>query len=236
MAIIDQVRSLVYGAFFGEHNPVSTPKGYAKILETLEKRAERRAQEGKVLRILDVGCGDGIYFTHEPVIRSIKANAFEIDCIDVDAGAVEICQERLRKSGLRDKVSARAVDLREVSEKYDVIIFMESYPVIPTPLMAELILHAKTLSDELLLYHNLVLQKGVVLSYVKPLIKYVSLVDFGKLTSVDEMTEECRDAWGFPTPEIDVLLSCTWGEMNPFLNVPFVRGQQIEQYLVRLAN
>ena len=91
---VDGIRSLVYGFFFRNTNPISTQHGYYTILETLPDGAT----------ILDVGCGDGIYFTNETAIEVVKRKNLIIMCIDPDAGAVKICGERIKAAGLEKQV------------------------------------------------------------------------------------------------------------------------------------
>jgi cyclopropane fatty-acyl-phospholipid synthase-like methyltransferase len=121
----------VYGSFFGAQNPVSTQWAYDAILQKIPAGSS----------ILDIGCGDGIYFQNASAIATIKEKKFKIFAIDIDAGAVEICKQRIKDAGLDDAVSAKAVDVTEITDKYDYVLWMESFPVIPRSIFPPLFKH-----------------------------------------------------------------------------------------------
>lgn len=228
--VVSKIRSRVYASFFGSHNPVSTPAGFYEILGGVPVGAS----------ILDVGCGDGLYYTDQRVINMIKEKRLQIYSIDVDAGATPIAQDRVVKAGLSGQVKAETMDLLSLElspeqPKYDVVLFMESFPVIDRPLMAKLVAKARTLGKQIQLYHNLVVNKNWFLAWFKPRIKYFTLVDFGALTSVQEQEEIIKGQWGDPKFKIEPLLTCRYGQMSLAINFfPFVRSWLITQYLVTL--
>lgn len=118
--IVDRVRSSIYGSLFGIDNPVSTQWAYHKIVSELPENCT----------VLDIGCGDGVYFTNAKVIETIKEKNITITAIDIDAGAVEICKKRIAAAGLDSLVRAKAVSVLEVKETFDFVLWMESFPVI----------------------------------------------------------------------------------------------------------
>lgn len=226
--LISRIRSRIYASLFNLENPVSTAAGFLEIIRHVPRGSH----------ILDVGCGDGIYYKYDKVVSLIKEKELTIYSIDIDAGAIPICQERIEQSGLSKMVKAEAKDLLDISTesidgKFDIVLFMESFPVISRDLMAVLIKKARTLGNEVHLYHNLVHQKHWFLTWIKPKIKYISLVDFGALTSIDEQKEIIKD-WGITNYTIEPLLACQYGQMHWMLNIPFIRGITITQYLVSL--
>jgi len=228
------VRSKVYKSFFGMENPVSTQWGYNSILE--------RIPNGST--ILDVGCGDGIYFTNMEVLQKITSKRLKITCIDIDAGALKICKRRIKDAEIENFVSATAISLLEVYERYDFILFMESFPVIPLELFRKLFKHAMKLANiKVMMYHNLSRDQGVLLRLkriMKPLIYYFTLVDFGRLTTLEEM-EAIVKRLTKSDMIIEPLLRCRWSEMHflagwlePFVNLfPCLKiSSDIVQYLV----
>lgn len=229
--VISKIRSRIYANFFGSHNPVSTPAGFLEILRGIPAGTS----------ILDVGCGDGLYYTDKRIVDLIKEKKFQIYSIDVDAGATPIAQERIIKAGLADLVKAETMDLLSLElspeqPKYDVVLFMESFPVIDRPLMAKLVDKATSVGKQIQLYHNLVENKNWFLAWLKPRIKYFTLVDFGALTSIQEQEEIIKAQWGVPKFKIEPLLSCKYGQMSLAFNFfPFVRSWVITQYLVTLG-
>lgn len=127
------------------------------------------------------------------------------------------------------------------------------FPVIAPPLFRELFSHGLTLAKkEVLLYHNLVPDADAntlstnVGRWMKPAIAYISLVDFGRLTTVGEMEkclhELCNPAGGEERQivrkvSIEPLLQCTVSEMKPeiFWWAPYLNADRsMIQYLCRV--
>ncbi len=222
-------------SFFGPTNPVSTSWAYDAILQ--------RIPEGAT--ILDIGCGDGVYFTNARVIETINAKKLTIFAIDIDNGAVEICKKRILAAGLVGRVSAKAISVLDVHETYDFVLWMESFPVISPKIFPPLFKHSLVLTKKkTLMYHNLVEDHEATWFWraTKPLLYYVTLVDFGRLTTLSEMRASLRTL----TPRscaINPLLSCTLAEMHPLswiaaalMNV-YKKGsgnRKIVQYLVEV--
>jgi len=236
-SLVSKVRSAVYKSFFCIDNPISTQWGYDKILESLPDGAT----------ILDVGCGDGIYFTNPEVLKKIRKKNLKIACIDIDAGAVKICNKRIKSARIDELVSATAISLTEVHEKYDYILFMESFPVMPIDLFTKLLQHALTLAKKkVMMYHNLAKDEGFGLSIkrtLKPLIKYITLVDFGRLTTITEMKAILKRSTDKDFL-IEPLLKCKLSEMHFLVGwmEPFARlftcgkvSTSVIQYLITIA-
>lgn len=91
--------------------------------------------------ILDIGVGDGIYFTNPQVIATVQRKKFTIYAIDVDAGAVEICKQRVAAAGLSEQVTCEGIDVTKVTQTYDYVLWMESFPVIPSNIFPPLFKH-----------------------------------------------------------------------------------------------
>ncbi len=138
MDLISSVRSIVYNNFFGGDNPISTINGFFETLKSIPDGSS----------VLDVGCGDGIYYTGDTVISLIRSKNITIHSIDIDDGAVPICQKRIKAAGLSDRVTAECIDLLKITKKYDVVIYLESFPVIPRELMSVFVQHTKTIANE----------------------------------------------------------------------------------------
>jgi len=221
--IISKIRSKIYKSFFGGENPISTINGFHETIKSIPDGSS----------VLDVGCGDGIYYTGPEVIALIKSKRLTVHSIDIDDGAVPICKKRIIAAGLADRVTADCIDLLKVTKKYDAVIFMESFPVIPRDLMATFIAHTKTITNFILLFHNLVEEKNAIVEWVKPKVKYFTLVDFGELTSIQEMELECKQ-WGFTKYNVEPCLKCQYKDMYWAFNIPGLGDTVITQYLVSL--
>lgn len=235
--MIDKMRSHVYKFFFHPDNPISTPRGFKKLLESMP--------DGST--ILDVGCGDGLYYTEPMVTDLIKQKKLIIKGVDIDVGAVVICNKRVLAAGLQDLVSAEAIDLLKITEQYDIVLFMESFPVIPREPMKIYTAHALTLAPKLMMYHNLVddededkMAKYTSFAFqrwFKPKIVLFSLVDFGELTTTSEMREFLNDCVPNAKCDIKVLLSSTAAEAMR-LPKSFAIGpmaSQCDQYLTEIT-
>lgn len=219
--IIDYFRYLLYSYFFRESNPVSTIHGYDEILKSLPDHST----------VLDVGCGSGIYFTSPKVIKTIKSKNLKIKAIDIDLPATMFCYKRVIEGNLADYVRVEAKSIMDEKERFDYVLWMESYPVIEKELFQTLFTKSKTLAKKkTLMYHNLIDDKSQPFIYrymklCKPLIKYFTLVDFGRAVRLEEMENEYD--------KTELILSCKYGDLIPPLKyIPVVRNLRCNQYAV----
>jgi SAM-dependent methyltransferase len=222
--IIDYLRYLAYTYLFRESNPISTIHGYYKILKSLPNGST----------ILDVGCGSGIYFTSEKVVRMIKSKNLKIKAIDIDLQATMFCYKRIIESGLTKYVVVEAKSIMDEYAVYDYVLWMESYPVIDAHLFKTLLEKSKGLvQHKILMYHNLIdhLKEPTIyhfMRFCKPLIKYFTFVDFGRVVRMEDMKKEYKD--------VQLLLSCRYGELFPILSyIPYIRNLTCNQYLVSVS-
>ena len=145
-------------------------------------------------RILDKGCGDGIYFTNPLVIKFIKDNELLIHCIDIDIGAINILRERIIRYGLNKNVSCESINLFKVRDIYDYHFYVESYPVIPNDIFKNMLKYSKdNIKKGIILYHNLVNKKNIIRSFIKRNLKYIFNVDFGLETTISEQKKILED-------------------------------------------
>lgn len=219
--IIDYFRYLLYSYFFRESNPVSTIHGYDEILKSLPDDST----------ILDVGCGSGIYFTSPKVIQTIKKKNLKIKAIDIDLHATMFCYKRVMEGTLADYVRVEAKSIMNEKEMFDYVLWMESYPVIEKEFFQSLFAKSKTLAKKkTLMYHNLIDEKSQPIIYrymkiCKPLIKYFTLIDFGRAVRLEEMENEYD--------KTELILSCKYGDLLPPLNfIPVLRNLRCNQYAV----
>ena len=103
------LRHKVYSSIFNLDNSLSTSHGFHDILEKIPSESS----------ILDVGCGDGIYYINPKVIDLIKTKKIKIKSIDIDSGAIKYCKERITKNKLEEYITVEAIDLRLIIDKYD---------------------------------------------------------------------------------------------------------------------
>ena len=71
-------------------------------------------------KILEIGCGWGGFAEHLAKNFNVK-----IDCITISKKQFLFTKERVRKSGLTNKINVKMMDYRDVSKKYDIIVSIE---------------------------------------------------------------------------------------------------------------
>ena len=71
-------------------------------------------------KILEIGCGWGGFAEHLAKNYNVK-----IDCITISKKQFLFTKERIRKSGLTNKVNVKMMDYRDVKNKYDIIVSIE---------------------------------------------------------------------------------------------------------------
>lgn len=179
------LRQKLYDHLFGDVNlPISTTNLYHSFLQ--------RMKQGT--KILDIGVGTGIYFEDPRCIKLIKEKNIKIVGIDINKPDIELASQRIIESDLHIHVEAKYIDLFEYDgnlNEFDVILFSESYPVIPRDLMKKMlmhIVHSKGFSGELVFINN-VEDDPTWVQKIKPNLKYVlfGFEFFGRLVSTDDM-------------------------------------------------
>lgn len=149
-------------------------------------------------KILDVGIGNG--YCIDKNAKIIKKKKLRIDGIDIDDDYLDICQEVIKNNKLEKNVTSRKQDLLKMNEdkKYDYVLFMESYPVIPLKTMIKMTKKSKKLlkpDGQLIFCHNLVDKKSNFVDWFKPRIKHIPFmgyVDFGRLSSHKDFDKFCE--------------------------------------------
>ncbi len=71
-------------------------------------------------KILEIGCGWGGFAEHLAKNYNVK-----IDCITISKKQFLFTKQRIRQSGLTDKVNVQMIDYRDVKNKYDIIVSIE---------------------------------------------------------------------------------------------------------------
>lgn len=179
------LRQKLYDHLFGDVNlPISTTNLYFSFLQ--------RMKSG--VTILDIGVGTGVYFQDPRCISLIKEKGIKIVGIDINREDIELASRRISESGTEESIEVRWVDLfkydRDLNE-FDVILFSESYPVIPRDLMKKMlmhIIHSKKFSGELVFINNVEDNPEWGQKNSKHLLKYVMFgIEFGRLVSTADM-------------------------------------------------
>ena len=94
--------------------------------------------------------------------------------------------------------------------------------------------HAKTITNNIVLFHNLVKNKNLLLTVIKPYIKYITLIDMGRLTSFDEMVDylDHKDCNNY---SITKSYQCNYKDLHPMLNLPYINKRVSCQYTINIT-
>lgn len=153
--------------------------------------AKDKIQSSKA--ILDVGIGTG--YALESIIGRIPESTNVLG-LDIDPAYVKSAQKRFAR---RKNVEVRLEDFYKFDaerQKFDIIIFSMSIMLMPDQVKA-IEIAKSLLADDGRIYFLLTLQnkKNKLLEKIKPIIKYVTTIDFGKVTyenEFDALREKCE--------------------------------------------
>jgi len=145
-------------------------------------------------KILDIGVGTGVYFEDQRCIELIRSKNIKIVGIDINESDVKLASKRIVSSCIWDRVYVRCVDLFQYDvdlNEFGVILFSESFPVIPEDLMVKMlnhILHVKGFKGSLMFINNLE-NNPTRTQRMKPFLRYVMIgIEFGRIVSHDDMS------------------------------------------------
>jgi|694.fasta_scaffold105705_2 ubiquinone/menaquinone biosynthesis C-methylase UbiE len=177
----------IYNNVYDQICGVNTPSFYKKVLLDFVKDNTS---------ILEVGIGNGICLDKNAQL--IKNKNLSIFGIDIDADYLEQCAEIIKKNNLQNNVKIKNQDLLCMKSKikYDYVIFSESYPVIPDEIMKKMMKKCKQLlkrKGQIIFIHNLVDEKDFLRDFLKPKLKNLIMIDFGKLTTHKEFDDFIAD-------------------------------------------
>jgi len=246
--IVYMIRSNIYSYIFSKTNPVSTQHGYYEILKNIPDNS----------KILDVGVGEGIYFTNLKVSNLIKIKNLSIYGIDIDEERIEIAKKRIKESELDKYVKCEKKYICELNKEtngngngngagngngngagngeFDYVFYIESFPVIPINIFKQFINISKNLintNGTVILYHTLEPESNPIIRWFKPYLHLLTLNDFGPECTLEQMHNYCKE-WGCQY-EINPCLNTTYGNALELLKyIPIVNNYPITTYTVEL--
>lgn len=185
-----------------------TEKWYRVVLE--------RLGDGSIL--IDVGIGTGGALLR--CIDLIKSKDLKIVGIDIDAAYVEAGKAAIREAGLTDRISIDKVNVYDGAEKIkelaqklggavnsegkfvDAVYFSGSFSLLPDPVKALQLASTyvkgndKRDTERGTIYITQTYQRRTpfFLPYVKPLMKYVTTIDFGQLVREEGALQTFKDS------------------------------------------
>lgn len=171
-----------------------TSRWYAEVL--------RRVPEGAAL--LDVGIGTAGALLANAAL--VKRKCLRVTGIDIDADYVEHARRRLRDSSLRDRVEVRLESVYDHhGGPYDAVYFSGSFMLLPQPEQA--LRHCGALlipGGRIFFTHTIQMQRARWVELLKPMLKQVTSIDFGRVTYQDEFRAQIRAA-GLELEELTTL-------------------------------
>lgn len=133
-------------------------------------------------RLLDIGIGTGAALLANAAL--IREKELSVTGVDVDAAYVDRCRSAVVRHGLGDRIEVR---LESISDHrggpYDAAYFSGSFMLLPDPPGA--LRHVSgLLAPGGLIYFTQTFEhrRSRVLEIVKPLLRFVTTIDFGRVT------------------------------------------------------
>ncbi len=133
-------------------------------------------------RLLDVGIGTGSALLQNAEV--VVSKDLRVTGIDIDADYVERCRRKVARRGLGDRVVVRLESVYDHrGGPYDAVYFSGSFMLLPDP--ARALRHVRSLlvpGGSIYFTQTFEQQHSKVLEVLKPLLRLVTTIDFGRVT------------------------------------------------------
>lgn len=175
------IRGKIYDiAFVG----LST-KWYREVLELLKPRS----------RVLDVGIGTGMALINNKDL--IEEKKIIIDGVDYDSDYITDCKKNIQRYGLENAIKVYCESIYDYTskDKYDAVYFGASLMIMPDNVKA--LKHASSLlkpNGRIFITQTIQTQRSKTVEVVKPLLKYLTTIDFGNVTYENELMQTFNEA------------------------------------------
>lgn len=232
----DYIYTNIYDYFFG--NPefkLSTPNLFYYSIKKLEPNS----------KILDFGCGNGICYSNKFVKDIILKNNIKIQGIDIDKVYISKCLQRIKKENLESNVNIQLKDVLKYKvedvDRFDYIILSESAPLLNKEflkiIVQHMIEHLLKNNGKIIFINNLTDNCTPVMKKIKPSLKYVSMIDFGRILTKQEFQDLSKEL----KLEVEfnliakmkirsILKYFNFGWTYYFLKIIGVENYEVEQY------
>jgi SAM-dependent methyltransferase len=207
----------IYELIFGNKQfKLSTPNLFYSVLKELPPNST----------ILDFGCGSGICYKNIDTINLIVKSNFKITGIDINELAIHKFKERINSNSLTDRINLKYGDIltTDFIEKFDYIILSESAPLISKEFMIKIIFHIKNnllkSGGKIIFINNLIENPQFVTRFIKPKLKYVTTIDFGRVIKKDEFFNLASD--NKMKVNFELLDSMTIEQIAKYHNIYFI--------------
>lgn len=161
-----------------------TTEWYCEVLSRLPDRA----------RVLDVGIGTGSALAR--CADLVRAKELRVVGLDIDADYLERCRRELATAGLFGHVSAELASVYDHrGGPYDAVYFSASLMLLPDPAAAVAHVAGQLApGGQILATQTFQHGRSRLLDRVKPLIRLVTTIEFGRVTYEDEFRATFADA------------------------------------------
>jgi ubiquinone/menaquinone biosynthesis C-methylase UbiE len=161
-----------------------TTKWYAEVLQLIPENS----------RVLDVGIGTGTALLANAEL--LRAKHISVVGVDYDAGYVERCQRLIAEHDLSRQVSCVCCsfyDFKPADERlFDYVYFSSSFMIMPDrpgAVRKAVDLLVDREDGRLFFTQTFELQKNTFLEWFKPKLAYLTSIDFGQVTYVEDFDE-----------------------------------------------
>lgn len=240
---IDYLYVGCYDCIFGDLTfKLATPNLFKSIVDSLRPNTH----------VLDFGIGNGITYTNAGIVDTIRSKNLKMKGIDIDVPYVSACIKRMKKMGLDNQIFVEVQNIfdhliAEEKDKYDYILLSESAPLIPAPVMSDMINHMRQhllkKDGEIIFQNNLTENPSPFLVMLKPYLKYIVFADFGRILNrsvfykyaeENDMNIEIRLLDKMDLYEILSYFGVSW--LFYVLRVVGLGNYDIEQFSITLTN
>lgn len=160
-------------------------KWYREVLELLKPRS----------RVLDVGIGTGMALINNKDL--IEEKKIIIDGVDYDSDYITDCKKNIQRYGLENAIKVYCESIYDYTskDKYDAVYFGASLMIMPDNVKA--LKHASSLlkpNGRIFITQTIQTQRSKTVEVVKPLLKYLTTIDFGNVTYENELMQTFNEA------------------------------------------
>lgn len=157
---------------------------YAEVLYRLPKRS----------KLLDVGIGTGTALANNRDL--LVSKGISVEGVDYDADYVDKCRALIAERELKDRVSVRHASIYDFKGgPYDGAYFSSSLMIMPDPVAA--LRHAASMLNAggyIYVTQTIQTQRSKVVEVGKPLLKYLTTIDFGTVTYESDLLATFKKA------------------------------------------
>ena len=189
--VVRRARAAIYDAAIVQR---MTASWYRVVLDRLSPGSH----------LLDVGIGTGGALLANADL--VAAKRLHVTGVDIDGAYVERCNRAVAKARLRDRITARLESIYDHGGgPYEAAYFSASFMLLPDPPAA--LRHVRTLlTPDAVVYFTQTFEheRSRAMELLKPLLRLVTTIDFGRVTYEDEFRRALADG-GLEIAEIETL-------------------------------